>query len=52
MSSVPSLLAFVLMLVWSWVHRQQLIVIEFLQGENRILKERLRGNGIRLTVDE
>ena len=29
--------------------RQQLIVIEFLQGENRFLKERLHGKRIRFT---
>ena len=29
-----------------WVHRQQLIVIEFLRAENRLPKERLRGRRI------
>src|SRR5690606_23011525 len=32
-----------------WVHRRQLFVIEFLQAENRMLKERLRGKRIRFT---
>ena len=52
MGSVPPLLAFLLMIVSGWVHRQQLIVIEFLQAENRMLKQRLRGKRIRFTDDE
>jgi hypothetical protein len=52
MGSVPTLLAFLLMIVSGWVHRQQLIVIEFLQAENRMLKQRLRGKRIRFTDDE
>jgi len=43
---VPPLLTFFLALVSDWVHRRQLIVIEFLQAENRMLKERLRGKRI------
>src|SRR5437870_11272907 len=35
-----------------WVHRHQLIVIEFLQTENRLLKDRLRGKRIRFTDAE
>jgi putative transposase len=35
-----------------WVHRHQLIVIEFLQAENRLLKDRLRGRRIRFTDAE
>jgi len=42
MGSVPPLLSFLLMAVSGWVYRHQLIVIEFLQAENRLLKERLR----------
>ena len=34
------------------MHRCQLIVIEFLQAENRMLKERLRGKRIRFTDAE
>jgi hypothetical protein len=41
-----------LMVVAGWVHRQQLIVIEYLQAENRLLKERLRGKRIRFTDAE
>ena len=47
MGSVPPLLTFLLMVVSGLVHRQQLIVIEYLQAENRLLKERLRGKRIR-----
>jgi hypothetical protein len=52
MSSVSPLLTFLLMAVSGWVHRQQLLVIEFLQAENRMLKERLRGKRIRFTDAE
>src|SRR5260370_15798396 len=52
MGSVPPLFAFLLMVVAGWVHRRQLIVIEFLQAENRLLKERLRGKRIRVTDAE
>ena len=40
------------MIVSEWVHRQQLIVIEYLQAENRLLKEHLRGSHIRFTDAE
>ena len=33
------MLSFLLMMVSGWVHRHQLIVIEFLQAENRLLKK-------------
>ncbi|HWZ73264.1 MAG TPA: hypothetical protein VN326_17545 [Casimicrobiaceae bacterium] len=52
MSSVPPLLSFLLMIAAGWVHRHQLIVIEFLQAENRLLKDRLRGRRIRFTDAE
>ena len=52
MGSVPPLLSFLLMIVSGWVHRHQLIVIEFLQAENRLLKDRLRGRRIRFTDAE
>ena len=52
MGCVPPLLAFLLMTFSGWVHRRQLIVIEFLQAENRMLKERLRGKRIRFTDAE
>lgn len=40
------------MIVSGWVHRHQLLVIEFLQAENRLLKERLQGKRIRFTDAE
>jgi len=49
---VPPLLSFLLMIAAGWVHRHQLIVIEFLQTENRLLKDRLRGKRIRFTDAE
>jgi hypothetical protein len=52
MGSVPPLLSFLLMVVSGWVHRHQLIVIEFLQAENRLLKEKLGGKRIRFTDAE
>jgi putative transposase len=52
MGSVPPLLTFLLMVVSGWVHRRQLIVIEFLQAESRRLQERLRGKCIRFTDAE
>ena len=52
MSSASPVLSFLLMIVSGWVHRHQLIVIEFLQAENRLLKERLRGKRIRFTDAE
>jgi putative transposase len=52
MGSAPPLLSFLLMIAAGWVHRHQLIVIEFLQAENRLLKARLRGKRIRFTDAE
>jgi putative transposase len=52
MGSMPPLLAFLRMVVSGWVHRHQLLVIEFLQAENRLLKERLEGKRIRFTDAE
>jgi putative transposase len=52
MGSAPPLLSFLLMIAAGWVHRHQLIVIEFLQAENRLLKDRLRGRRIRFTDAE
>ena len=40
------------MVVSGWVYRHQLVVIEFLQAENRLLKERLHGKRIRFTDAE
>jgi len=52
MGFVPSLLTFLLMVVTGWVHRQQVIVIEYLQAENRLLKQRFRGKRIQFTDAE
>src|SRR6266852_4410733 len=52
MGSVPPLLSFLLVIVSGWVHRHQLLVIEFLQAENQLLKERQRGKRIRFTDAE
>ena len=52
MGSVPPLLTFLLAVVSGWVHRRQWLVIEFLQAENRMLKDRLRGKRIRYTDAE
>src|SRR6202790_1391859 len=52
MGSVPPLLSFLLMIVSGWVHRHQLIVIEFLQAENQLLKKRLGGKRILFTDAE
>jgi hypothetical protein len=52
MGSVPPLLSFLLMAVSGWVYRHQLIIIEFLQAENRLLKARLSGKRIRFTDAE
>jgi len=52
MGSVSPLLSFLLMVVSGWVHRHQLTVIEFLQAENRLLKEKVRGKRLRFTDAE
>jgi len=52
MGTVPPLLTYLLLVVSGWVHRRQLLAIEFLQAENALLKERLRGKRIRFTDAE
>jgi hypothetical protein len=52
MGSVPPLVTFLMLVISGWVHRRQLIVIEFLQAENRILKARPSGKRIRFTDAE
>ena len=52
MRSVPPLLAYLLMIVSGWVHRRQLIVIEYLQAENRLLRAGVSGKRIRFTDAE
>ena len=52
MDSVPPLPSFLLMAVSRWVYRHQLIVIEFLQAENRLRKAKLGGKRIPFTDAE
>ena len=52
MGSVPPLVAYLLMIVSGWVHRRQLIVIEYLRAENRLLRARLSGERIRFSDAE
>jgi hypothetical protein len=42
-------LRLLLLTLAGWVNRQQQHVIEYLVEENRILREQLRGRGVRLT---
>src|SRR5438045_7738633 len=52
MGSLRPLVSFLLLIAAGWVQRHQLIVIEFLQAENRLLKDRLSGRRIRFTDAE
>ena len=52
MGLVPPLLAFLMTIAAGWVHHRQLTVIEFLQGENRLLKDRLHTKRMRFTNTE
>ena len=54
MAMSPLLLPFQLILLMfaGWVNRDQLDVIEYLQGENRVLKERVGGRRLRFTDAE
>jgi hypothetical protein len=52
MGAVPPLLSFLLIVAAGWVNRHQLIVIEFLQAENQLLKQRLRGKRMRFSDAE
>jgi len=51
---LPLLLPFqlVLLIFSGWVNRRQLDLIDYIQEENRLLKERLGGQGIRFTDAE
>ena len=48
----PSPIVFIVLLVADWISRQQLIVIEYLKAENRMLRERLNGRSLRFTDQE
>jgi hypothetical protein len=52
MVSSATLLQFLLMLVGGWLQRQQAAAIEYLQAENRMLRERLGGRRIVFTDAE
>ena len=52
MNCSPSTLAFLLMIFAGWVNRQQLIAIEYLKTENGLLRERLKGRGLRFSDAE
>src|SRR2546429_5762602 len=52
MSSLLQPLHLLLMMFAGWVNRHQLDVIEYLQGENRVLKERFGGTRLRFTDAE
>jgi len=52
MPSLPRPLHLLLMMFAGWVNRHQLDVIDYLQEENRVLKERLGGRRIRFTDSE
>ena len=45
----PSPIAFIVFLLAGWISRQQLIVIEYLKAENRMLRERLKGRSLRFS---
>lgn len=52
MSSVPPALVFLLTIFAGWANRHQLIVIEYLQAENSMLRERLKGRLLRFSDAE
>ncbi len=52
MTTKPSPLAFLVFLIAGWISRQQLIVIEYLKAENRMLRERLKGRSLRFSDAE
>jgi len=45
-------MSFLLMALSGWVHRRQLLVIEYLETENRLLKGKLKGRRLRFTDAE
>ena len=52
MSPLRLPLQILLIVLAGWVNRRQLDVIEYLQEENRVLKERLGGRRLRFTDAE
>jgi len=49
MSLKPSPVAFLIFMLAGWIARQQVIVIEYLKAENRMLRERLKGRSLRFS---
>ena len=49
---MPPSLSLLLMVASGWVHRHQLIVIEFLQAENQLLRKKSGRKRIRFTDAE
>jgi len=52
MPSVSQPLQFLLVAVAGWIHQQQRDVIDYLQTENRVLREQLAAHGVRFTDDQ
>src|SRR4029077_10771915 len=52
MTLKPSPIAFIVFLLAGWISRQQLVVIEYLKAENRMLRQRLEGRSLRFTDRE
>jgi putative transposase len=48
----PSPLAFIVFLLAGWISRQQVIVIEYLKAQNRMLRERLKERSLRFSDRE
>ena len=46
MTLKPTPVAFIVVLLAGWISRQQLIAIEYLKAENRMLRERLKGRSL------
>ena len=51
-ASPPNALHFLLLMFSGWVNRQQQQVIDYLQEENRVLREQRGGRRLRLTDDQ
>ena len=52
MNLKPSPVAFILFLLAGWISPQQLVVIEYVNTENRMLRERLNGRSLRFSDKE
>lgn len=52
MKGMPPVMQFLLMAVSSWIHRRQLLIFEYLETENRLLKGKLKGRRLRFTDAE